>query len=135
MIVIQYLMKFLNGTHIQKSLNLCGIYKHLNVNLKKYVRISFKELSRGKTLILLFYFKDDLRQWKELTCEEKKDHILRLLNLTEIHDKKTRDKAYRAILYIAQGTRRHLRSNLILISKNLKETLESAIQSRNTIKI
>lgn len=29
---------------------------------------------------------------------------MRLLNLTEINDKNIRDKAYRAILYIAQGT-------------------------------
>ena len=51
----------------------------------------------------LLCFKDGTRQWKDLSSEEKKDHILRLLNLTEINDKNMRDKAYRAILYIAQG--------------------------------
>ncbi|CAF0731843.1 unnamed protein product [Brachionus calyciflorus] len=44
------------------------------------------------------------KKWKDLDVKEKKSHVLRLLDYTEIGDKKTRDNACRSILYLCQGT-------------------------------
>ena len=43
------------------------------------------------------------RLWADLKPSERRDHILRLLNLCEISNKQIRTDVYRAILYIAQG--------------------------------
>ncbi len=42
-------------------------------------------------------------KWFELTRNEKKTHINRLLDETEINNKQHRDEIYRSILYLAQG--------------------------------
>lgn len=38
-----------------------------------------------------------------MTPHEKKTHVMRLLDQTEISNKQTRDEVYRSILYLAQG--------------------------------
>jgi hypothetical protein len=43
------------------------------------------------------------KKWLELTPREKKSHVLRLLNQTDVTSKKTRDDVYRSILYLIQG--------------------------------
>jgi len=42
-------------------------------------------------------------KWSQLTRNEKKTHINRLLDETEINNKQHRDDIYRSILYLAQG--------------------------------
>ena len=43
------------------------------------------------------------RKWSDLNRQERKTHITRLLDQTEISNKQIRDDASRAILYLAQG--------------------------------
>jgi hypothetical protein len=59
-------------------------------------------------LLMLFNFNivvidGSERKWKELSKNEKRVHIMRLLNQTEMSNKTLRDQANRAILYLAQG--------------------------------
>jgi hypothetical protein len=46
---------------------------------------------------------DPDRKWTSLSKQEKKTHITRLLDQTEMSNKPVRDDACRSILYLAQG--------------------------------
>lgn len=43
------------------------------------------------------------RKWSELSQTQKRTHLNRLLDQTEINNKPVRDNACRSILYLAQG--------------------------------
>lgn len=43
------------------------------------------------------------RKWSQLTYNERRVHVMRLLNQTDVNDKQARENVYRAVLYIAQG--------------------------------
>lgn len=47
---------------------------------------------------------DSGRKWTSLSEQEKKSHIVRLLDQIEISNKTMRDDSMRSILYLAQGT-------------------------------
>ncbi|RNA35377.1 striatin-interacting 2 [Brachionus plicatilis] len=44
------------------------------------------------------------KKWKDLNQKEKKSHILRLIEYTDVDHKQARDDACRSILYLCQGT-------------------------------
>lgn len=44
------------------------------------------------------------KRWTELTVEEQKAYVMRLLDAVEVTDRDKRLKVARAILYLAQGT-------------------------------
>ena len=52
---------------------------------------------------MLVFVKDHDKKWSELTYNEKRVHVMRLLNQTDVNDKQTRENVYRSVLYIAQG--------------------------------
>jgi hypothetical protein len=52
---------------------------------------------------LLYLLQDEEKKWTRLSVAEKKAYIIRLLDQTDISDKKARENVYRAILYLIQG--------------------------------
>ena len=45
------------------------------------------------------------KKWSDLSRAEKKTHIIRLLDETDVNSKQNRDNICRSILYLAQGNK------------------------------
>uniref|UniRef100_A0A672PM86 Striatin-interacting protein 1 homolog n=1 Tax=Sinocyclocheilus grahami TaxID=75366 RepID=A0A672PM86_SINGR len=73
-------------------------------NLKKKIKSKKKQILKCK--ILDIYSKSkccDPTQWMELSMEEQRAYVMRLLDALEVTDRDKRLKVARAILYLAQG--------------------------------
>jgi hypothetical protein len=46
---------------------------------------------------------DGEKKWRELTRNERRTHVMRLLEQADISSRQKRETFYRSILYIAQG--------------------------------
>lgn len=51
------------------------------------------------------------RRWVELSVDEQRAYIMRLLDALEVTDRDKRLKVSRAILYLAQGTPPHIHTH------------------------
>ncbi|XP_014678725.1 PREDICTED: striatin-interacting protein 1 homolog isoform X2 [Priapulus caudatus] len=86
-------LDFLYEDADKHHLEISELYSYTEENEFKFNQLFFEELLQQYTS----------SKWCELSSDEKRQHILRLMELTDISDRSQRMKAVRSYLYLVQG--------------------------------